>query len=66
MGKVFSSLMGGDDQSTKIAEQSQRQALAAMANQQAEVDQAAATSTGRKGRRLLTALGAPGVAKLGG
>lgn len=66
MGKALSSLFGGDN-SSEIAAQNQRQALASLANQQAEVDQAtASTSTGKKGRRLLMAVGAPGVAKLGG
>jgi len=75
MGNVIKSLFGGSDNSSNAAEiaaqqsaQSQRQALATLANEQAQVDQAAASTTSRanKGRRLLTAIGAPGVATLGG
>lgn len=46
---------------------SQRSALASLARSQAQTDQAAASSTGggTKGRRLLTALGAPGLDTLG-
>lgn len=72
MGNVVSKWLGGGDNGAALAAQqietSQRQALAQLANAQSEVDQAASsTATGRtRGRRMLTALGAPGIAKLGG
>ncbi|WP_336800492.1 hypothetical protein [Kaistia sp. MMO-174] len=61
MGKVIKNLFGGSSDAEKLAREQaasqQRTQLAAMANQQAEVDQAKASSTGRKGRQLLTFLG---------
>lgn len=62
MGKVVKSLFGGgNSDAEKLAREQaaaqQRTQLASMAGQQAELDQAKATSGGRKGRQLLTFLG---------
>ena len=66
MGSTISKLFGSSDNgATELAQRqlaaSQRMALAERARAEATVDQAGATtSTARKGRRLLTYLGADG------
>jgi hypothetical protein len=60
---------GGSDAGAKIAQQqaaaAQRRAIAEMARQAAEADQAKSSGGKRKGRSLLTFLGAEGQATLG-
>ena len=69
MSSVISGLMGGGDNGAKLAQQqaaaSQRRAIADMARQSAEADQAKAGSGKKRGRGLLTFLGADGQATLG-
>lgn len=63
MGELLDSLTGGAarrQQKTQMESQ-QRTSLAALANQQAEVDQASSSPTGRRrGRGLLTFVGSLG------
>lgn len=71
MGDMIGKLFGGGDNGADLARAqaaaSQRQALAAEARAAAQVDQAASSTSGgagRRGRRLLTALGADGASTL--
>jgi hypothetical protein len=66
----MSGLLGGNsDKMAKLqkqqAEAAQRRAMAEMARQQAEADQAKAAGGRKRGRSMLTFLGADGQATLG-
>lgn len=67
MQKLFGG--GGDDESVALARRqaaaSQRRALAELARQSAETDQAKAAGGAKPGRSALTFLGASGQASLG-
>lgn len=62
MSGLITTIFGGKSSAEKTAEAaaaaSQRTQLAQLANQQAEIDQAKATGSRTRGRRLLTYLGA--------
>jgi hypothetical protein len=65
----MSGMMGGGDKAAKLAREqaaaAQRRALAEMAAAAAEVDQAKAGTGKKRGRGILTFLGADGQATLG-